>query len=227
MPARERKLSGEHKDIHELFARNRAWAARIREQDSEFFLKLSRQQSPRYLWIGCADSRVPANEIVDLLPGELFVHRNVANLVVHTDLNCLSVIQFAVDVLRVEHVIVCGHYGCGGVRAALRDTRLGLSENWLRHVQDVHAMHKHAIGGEDSDATADRLCELNVIEQVVNVCRAGIVRDAWDRGQALAVHGWIYGLRDGLLKDLGINVAHAGELERAYGQAVERLRSLP
>ena len=220
-------MSGKPEDIRELFASNRAWAARIREQDPEFFLKLSRQQSPRYLWIGCADSRVPANEIVDLLPGELFVHRNVANLVVHTDLNCLSVIQFAVDALRVEHIIVCGHYGCGGVRAALEDTRLGLSENWLRHVQDVHALHRHDIGPGSGDAEADRLCELNVIEQVVNVCRTGIVRDAWERNQALAVHGWIYGLRDGLLKDLDVSVARAGEVEPAYGRALERLRSRP
>ena len=213
--------------IKGLFASNRAWAARIRERDPEFFLKLSAQQTPRYLWIGCADSRVPASEIVDLLPGELFVHRNIANLVVHTDLNCLSVIQFAVDALKVEHIIVCGHFGCTGVRAALRGDRLGLSDNWLRHVQDVHALHRgfmSAGGGEDA---VNRLCELNVIEQVVNVCRTSVVQEAWERGQALAVHGWVYGLKDGLLKDLGLSVDGTKGLESAYGEAVARLRALP
>ena len=213
--------------IRELFASNRAWAARIRERDPEFFLKLSAQQSPRYLWIGCADSRVPANEIVDLLPGELFVHRNIANLVVHTDLNCLSVIQFAVDVLKVEHIIVCGHLGCSGVRAALRGDRLGLSDNWLRHVQDVHARHRDWISTGGGDDAVNRLCELNVIEQVVNVCRTTVVQEAWERGQVLEVHGWVYGLKDGLLKDLGVSVGGAGALERAYGEAVARLRALP
>lgn len=216
-----------HSDIRALFGRNRAWAARIRERDPEFFRKLSEQQSPRYLWIGCADSRVPANEIVDLLPGEMFVQRNIANMVIHTDLNCLSVIQFAVDVLKVEHIIVCGHYGCAGVRAALRKDHVGLADNWLRHLQDVHIRHNESIspgGGEDA---ADRLCELNVIEQVVNVCRTGIVRDAWKRNQALAVHGWIYGLRDGLLKDLGLSVASPDVLEHTYGEAVSRLKGMP
>ena len=215
-------------DIRELFASNRAWAARIRQQDPDFFIKLSRQQSPRYLWIGCADSRVPANEIVGMLPGELFVHRNLANLVVHTDLNCLSVLQFAIDVLKVSHVIVCGHFGCSGVRAALRGDRVGLGDNWLRHVQDVHVRH-HATIRHDAgeEAAVDRLCELNVIEQVVNVCRTTVVVDAWDRGQPLQVHGWIYDLRDGLLKDLGVSVAAAGTLERAYGAAITRLRELP
>ncbi|MFU8821264.1 MAG: carbonate dehydratase [Gammaproteobacteria bacterium] len=213
--------------IRALFTSNRAWAARIRERDPEFFLKLSAQQSPRYLWIGCADSRVPANEIVDLLPGELFVHRNIANLVVHTDLNCLSVIQFAVDVLKVEHIIVCGHFGCSGVRAALRGDRLGLSDNWLRHVQDVHARHRDCLSsGSDEDAV-NRLCELNVIEQVVNVCRTTVVQEAWERGQALEVHGWVYGLKDGLLKDLGVSVGGMAVLERTYGEAVSRLRDMP
>lgn len=213
--------------VRDLFARNRAWAAGIRERDPEFFLKLSAQQSPRYLWIGCADSRVPANDIVGLLPGELFVHRNIANLVVHTDLNCLSVIQFAVDVLQVEHVIVCGHYGCSGVGAALRGDRVGLSDNWLRHVQDVHNRHRDGIAPGSGEDALNSLCELNVIEQVVNVSRTTIVQEAWARGQALAVHGWIYGLRDGLLKDLGLTLTGADALEHGYSDAVTRLRSMP
>src|SRR5688500_7136823 len=190
--------------LSHLFDNNKAWAQRIRQQDPDFFLNLSRQQTPGYLWIGCSDSRVPANEIVGLLPGELFVHRNVANIVVHTDLNCLSVMQFAIDILKVRHVIVCGHYGCSGVRAALHDERHGLIDNWLRHLQDVRDKHK----GITSE---DRLCELNVIEQVANVCQTTIVRDAWQRGQELHVHGWIYGLEDGLLRDLNTTVAAAGE----------------
>lgn len=213
-------------EIGELLRRNRAWSQRIRGRDSEFFLKLSRQQAPRYLWIGCSDSRVPANEIVDLLPGEMFVHRNIANQVIHTDLNCLSVIHFAVDVLKVEHIIVCGHYGCGGVLAALRGERVGLSDNWLRHIQDVHERHRDIIGAAADEPAADRLCELNVIEQAINVCRTGIVRDAWQRGQPLAVHGWIYGLRDGIIKDLGISVAAPGELERSCTEAIARLTAV-
>ncbi len=190
-----------------LFEKNRAWSAQIREQDPNFFLELSRQQSPQYLWIGCSDSRVPANEIVGLLPGELFVHRNVANVVVHSDLNCLSVMQFAVDILKVRHIIVCGHYGCSGVRAALRRERIGLCDNWLRHVQDVAFKHEQSVAAADGDSkAADRLCELNVIEQVVNVCHTTVARDAWKRGQELAVHGWIYGLQDGLLHDLNTTV---------------------
>ncbi|TAK83489.1 MAG: carbonate dehydratase [Betaproteobacteria bacterium] len=196
-----------------LFRNNAAWAARIRAQDPAFFERLSRQQTPAYLWIGCSDSRVPANEIVGLMPGELFVHRNVANIVVHTDLNCLSVIQFAVDILKVRHVIVCGHYGCSGVRAALRGERHGLIDNWLRHVQDVRDKHQAA--------AEDRLCELNVIEQVANVCQTTIVQDAWARGQALHVHGWIYDLRDGLLRDLNVTVAGAQELAPAYRAALQ------
>ena len=191
--------------LNHLFENNKAWAGRIREQDADFFLKLSRQQLPGYLWIGCSDSRVPANEIVGLLPGELFVHRNVANLVVHTDLNCLSVMQFAVDILKVRHIIVCGHYGCSGVKAALRRERLGLSDNWLRHVQDVRQKHQHLLASVGGDSAAcDRLCELNVIEQVANVRDTTIARNAWERGQELAVHGWIYGLHDGLLRDLNV-----------------------
>ncbi|MCX6926998.1 MAG: carbonate dehydratase, partial [Verrucomicrobia bacterium] len=188
--------------LSHLFASNRAWSQRIREQDPEFFSKLSRQQTPRYLWIGCSDSRVPANQIVGLLPGELFVHRNVANVVVHTDLNCLSVAQFAVDVLQVQHIIVCGHYGCGGVGAVLRQERLGLVDNWLRHVEDVRQKHEsRLLALPELAQQVDRLCELNVIEQVLNVSHTSIVRAAWQRGQTLAVHGWIYGLHDGLLHD--------------------------
>jgi carbonic anhydrase len=189
--------------LSHLFDNNKAWAARIRQQDSGFFATLSHQQSPKYLWIGCSDSRVPANQIVGLSPGELFVHRNIANLVVHTDLNCLSVMQFAVEILKVEHIIVCGHYGCGGVQAALRGDRLGLSDNWLRHIQDVRQKHEETLANAGGEAS-DRLCELNVIEQVANVRDTTIARDAWERGQELAVHGWIYGLRDGLLRDLNV-----------------------
>ncbi len=209
------------RNLRQLFDKNRAWAERIRARDPQFFEKLSRQQSPEYLWIGCSDSRVPANEIVDLLPGELFVHRNVANLVVHTDLNCLSVMQFAVDILKVRHIIVCGHYGCSGVRAAFRRERIGLSDNWLRHVQDVSHKHEQALaaaGGET--AASDRLCELNVIEQVSNVCQTTIVRDAWERGQELTIHGWVYGLKDGLLRDLNTTVADAQQPAAAYQAAI-------
>ena len=210
--------------LKHLFDNNHAWAGRIRRQDPEFFLKLSRQQSPAYLWIGCADSRVPANEIVGVLPGELFVHRNIANLVVHTDLNCLSVMQFAVDLLKVKHIIVCGHYGCSGVRAALRQERLGLSDNWLRHLQDVRQKHEQFLGSIRSDAEAsDRLCELNVVEQVLNVCYTTIARDAWDRGQELTVHGWIYGLRDGLLRDLNFTVTAFHESITLYQAALAAL----
>jgi carbonic anhydrase len=208
-----------------LFANNRAWAKSVTARDPEFFATLSRQQSPKYLWIGCSDSRVPANEIVGLLPGELFVHRNVANVVVHTDLNCLSVLQFAVDVLRVEHVIVTGHYGCGGVRAAYSGESLGLIDNWLRHVQDVRDQHRASLEERSSeDARLDRLCELNVIEQARHVCQTTIVGDAWRRGQPLTVHSWIYALRDGLLRDLGFTVAALDEVSREYDGA---LRSQP
>ena len=193
--------------LNELFANNRAWATRMARQDPDFFTRLSSQQAPQYLWIGCADSRVPANEIVGLAPGELFVHRNVANVVVHADLNCLSVLQFAVEVLKVQHIIVCGHYGCGGVGAALRDERLGLVDNWLRHVQDVRWKHQTELDGLPTEQKRhDRLCELNVVEQVLNVSQTTVVRDAWSRGQQLEVHGWIYDLHDGLLRDLGVSV---------------------
>jgi carbonic anhydrase len=189
--------------LNHLFDNNKAWAARIRQQDPEFFAMLSHQQSPKYLWIGCSDSRVPANQIAGLSPGELFVHRNIANLVVHTDLNCLSVMQFAVEILKVEHIIVCGHYGCSGVQAVLRGDRLGLSDNWLRHIQDVRQKHEKTLADAGGEAS-DRLCELNVIQQVANVRDTTIARDAWERGQELAVHGWIYGLHDGLLRDLNV-----------------------
>jgi carbonic anhydrase len=200
------------RSLDHLFENNRAWAARMVRQDPEFFKRLAAQQKPQYLWIGCSDSRVPANDIVGLLPGELFVHRNVAQLVVHTDLNCLSTIQFAVDVLQVTDIFVCGHYGCGGVGAALRNEKLGLVDNWLRHVQDVVSKHRSQLDALDSERQHDRLCELNVIEQVINVSQTTVVRDAWERGQELAVHGWIYDLRDGLLRDLGVDVTASAEV---------------
>ena len=207
-----------------LFSNNRDWARRTTAREPEFFQSLSEQQSPKYLWIGCSDSRVPANEIVGLRPGELFVHRNVANVVVHTDLNCLSVLQYAIDVLKVEHVIVCGHYGCGGVRAAYLRSSLGLIDNWLRHVQDVRDRHDAMVNAERGDeARIARLCELNVIEQVTHVSRTTIVEDAWRRDQALTIHGWIYDLRDGLLRDLFCTAAAATEVVAAYTDALGRL----
>jgi carbonic anhydrase len=210
--------------IEQLFRNNRDWARRRVEESPDFFARLIAQQSPEFLWIGCSDSRVPANEIVGLLPGELFVHRNVANLVVHTDLNCLSVLQYAVDVLKVRHVIVCGHYGCGGVRAALRRDRFGLIDNWLRHVQDVVEQHERTLNAiEPFDDRADRLCELNVIEQARHLCQTTIVQDAWTRGQPLAVHGWIYGLQDGRLRDLGVSTERASEIDKEYQAAVAAL----
>ncbi|MDP1532278.1 MAG: carbonate dehydratase [Burkholderiales bacterium] len=212
------------KKLHQLFDSNRAWSERIRRQDPDFFRKLARQQTTEYLWIGCSDSRVPANEIVDLLPGELFVHRNIANVVAHTDLNCLSVIQFAVDVLKVKHIVVVGHYGCNGVGAALRGERIGLSDNWLRHVQDVRRKHEARLGSvTDAAQRADRLCELNVIEQTANVCHTTIVGDAWERGQQLSVHGWVYGLRDGLIRDLKFTADSPDEVPVAYAAALDGL----
>ena len=206
--------------LEHLLDRNRRWSRDIHAREPDFFQRLAAQQSPKYLWIGCSDSRVPANEIVDLLPGELFVHRNVANVVVHTDLNCLSVLQFAVDVLRVEHVIVVGHYGCGGIRAALANRPLGLIDNWLRHVQDVAERHAALLSGLDEHARVDRLCELNVVEQVQHVARTTIVQDAWQRGQPLTLHGWVYGLSDGLVKDLHIEADCAAKLEADYRAAL-------
>jgi carbonic anhydrase len=216
-------MTTEH-TLASLFVNNREWARRTTARDPDFFQSLSEQQSPRYLWIGCSDSRVPANEIVGLKPGELFVHRNVANVVVHTDLNCLSVLQYAVDVLQVEHVIVCGHYGCGGVRAAYLRSSLGLIDNWLRHVQDVRDRHHAAIdGAADDDKRIARLCELNVVEQVIHVCRTTIVEDAWRRGQRVTIHGWIYDLRDGLLRDLHCTAAASSQVVAAHTDALERL----
>jgi carbonic anhydrase len=207
--------------VSQLFENNRLWARRTTERDPAFFESLVAQQSPKYLWIGCSDSRVPANEIVGLLPGELFVHRNVANVVVHTDLNCLSVLQYAIDVLKVEHVIVCGHYGCGGVRAAYARASLGLIDNWLRHVQDVHDRHADLISQTSGDdARVERLCELNVIEQARHVCQTTIVRDAWRRRQPVTVHGWIYDLRDGLLRDLRCSASAIDELPASHSAGV-------
>jgi carbonic anhydrase len=209
------------KTLKHLFERNKEWAERIRASDPDFFSNLSRQQTPNYLWIGCADSRVPANEITAMQPGDLFVHRNVANLVVHTDLNCLSVIQYAVEVLQVQHVIVCGHYGCGGVLAAMENKRHGLIDNWLRHIQDVAQKHEGQLAEITfSQQKFDRLCELNVIEQVINVCQTTVVDNAWERGQTLSVHGWIYGIDNGLLHDLNICVTSQDELRTQYRAAV-------
>jgi len=200
------------KDLHRLLDQNRAWAENIKASDPDFFQNLAKQQNPRYLWIGCADSRVPSTQLAGLMPGEMFVHRNVANLVVHTDFNCLSVMQYAVDVLKVEHIIVCGHDGCGGVKAAMSDLNFGLINNWLRHVQDVFHEHEGQLAKiSDENERVDRLCELNVIEQVRNVARTTIVQRAWQRGQELVVHGWIYGLQDGLLRDLGVSIDNADE----------------
>lgn len=214
------------KNLEVLFKNNRDWAARIRAERPDFFEQLAKQQSPKFLWVGCSDSRVPANEIVGLMPGEVFVHRNIANVVVHTDLNCLSVIQFAVDVLKVEHIMVVGHYGCGGVRAALFGDRIGLADNWLHHVNDVRDKHADALAAIGlSDARANRLCELNVIEQVANVCQTTIVRDAWERGQDVAVHGWIYGLHDGQLRDLNVTVVSRDEATGICKAAAKALNS--
>jgi carbonic anhydrase len=210
-------------DIAQLFSNNRAWANRVTENDPDFFRRLSRQQAPSYLWIGCSDSRVPANQIVDLLPGEMFVHRNVANVVGHADLNCLSTIQFAVDILHVRHIIVCGHYGCGGVLASLRDETLGLVDIWLRQVREVRLKHGaqiDALPGES--ARHDRLCELNVIEQVLNVGRTTIVRQAWSANLPLTVHGWIYDIRDGLLRSLDVRVASEADVESCFAASGAR-----
>jgi carbonic anhydrase len=210
------------KRLDQLLDSNRAWAAAMVRQQPDFFSRLVNQQSPRYLWIGCADSRVPANEIVDLAPGELFVHRNVANLVIHTDLNCLSVLQFAVDVLKVEDVIVTGHYGCGGIAAALRDGSFGLIDNWLRHVQDIRDDHREMLAAAGPHAL-DRLCELNVLEQALNVCRTTVVQDAWKRGQHVAVHGWVYAVSDGLVRDLNFCATGEDDVEAVFRQAVAAL----
>ncbi|WP_242107680.1 carbonate dehydratase [Luteimonas aquatica] len=210
--------------LDELLLRNRIWSERIRAEDPEFFARLSRQQAPEYLWIGCSDSRVPANQIIDLAPGEVFVHRNIANVVVHTDLNCLSVIQFAVDVLQVKHILVVGHYGCGGVHAALHGHRVGLADNWLRHVADVADKHAAMLARARPNERHDRLCELNVIEQVQNVCLSTIARDAWARGQSLTVHGWVYSLQNGRAHDMGISIDAYEKLEAAYDAAIARVQ---
>jgi carbonic anhydrase len=211
----------------QLFENNRKWAGSIVSRDADFFKKLAAQQSPEYLWIGCADSRVSANELLGLLPGELFVHRNIANVVVHSDLNCLSVLQFAIDVLKVKHIIVCGHYGCSGVQAALTGRRIGLADNWLRHVQDVHQKHERYLGEVlPPKERLDRLCELNVIEQVVNVCQTTIIQDAWERGQEVAVHGWVYGIQDGLLSELGMTINSADMLAPHLERSLARYKSL-
>jgi carbonic anhydrase len=209
--------------LQELLDRNRAWSDEIKSREPDFFNALAAQQVPEYLWIGCSDSRVPANQITGLMPGEIFVHRNIANVVVHTDLNCLSVMQFAVDVLKVKHILVVGHYGCAGVKAALLNRRFGLIDNWLRHIQDVRQKHAEMIETVAEEKRATRLCELNVIEQVVNVSQTTVVQDAWDRGQQVAVHGWVYSLRDGLIRDLQITVAGPGELAPAYQHALAGL----
>jgi len=207
-----------------LLERNRTWSLDLRTHDPDYFRRLADQQAPKYLWIGCSDSRVPANQIIDMAPGEVFVHRNVANVVVHTDLNCLSTVQFAVDVLKVEHILVVGHYGCGGVRAALEGARLGLVDNWLRHVGDVAQKHAAALDGIDLLAPRHaRLCELNVIEQVVNVAQTTVVMDAWERGQNLTVHGWCYSLENGLVNDLGLEIAQHSQLLDQYHRALARL----
>jgi carbonic anhydrase len=211
-------------DLQELFANNRRWAAKVEGRAPGFFSRLQQQQTPQYLWIGCADSRVPANELVDLLPGELFVHRNVANVVVHSDLNCLTVMQYAVDELRVRHIIVVGHSGCGGVRAALTDARVGLADNWLRHVQDVRHMHQAWLDTVAEPRRLDALCELNVLEQARNACRTTVVQDAWQRGQEVVVHGWVYGLHNGLLEDLGLAVNSADDVVGAYRGALAAVK---
>jgi len=198
--------------LDELFSNNRQWAAKVTKEDPEFFTTLSKQQKPEYLWIGCADSRVPANQIVDLLPGEVFVHRNIANVVVHTDLNCLSVIQFAVDVLKVKHIMVVGHYGCGGIKAAMGTEEHGMIDNWLRHIKDVYRLHREELDGIENQQTRfDRMCELNVVEQVANVCQSSIVQNAWKIGQELHVHGWCYSIEDGHITDLKRTVSNAEE----------------
>ena len=206
--------------LEELLQSNRLWAKKVEARSPGFFTGLLQQQAPQYLWIGCADSRVPANELVDLAPGELFVHRNVANVVVHSDLNCLSVIQFATDLLKVKHIIVVGHSGCGGVRAALEDVRVGLADNWIRHVQDVRNRHQAWLDGVAPERRVDALCELNVVEQARNICQTTIVQDAWARGQEIVVHGWFYGLHNGLLQDLNMTVGGAEDMAAAFDKAL-------
>lgn len=211
-------------ELNELFENNRRWATEVEQREPGFFTRLLKQQTPQYLWIGCADSRVPANELVDLLPGELFVHRNIANVIVPSDLNALSVIQYAVDALRVRHVIVVGHSNCGGVKAALNNLRVGLADNWLRHIQDVRDQHRAFLDQVPAERRVDALVELNVLEQARNVCRTTIVEDAWQRGQEVVIHGWVYGLHNGLLEDLRMTVGHIDDIEPAHARAVEAVR---
>jgi carbonic anhydrase len=211
-------------NLDHLLKKNRDWAARIEKERPGFFAALAQQQSPEYLWIGCADSRVPANEIIDLPPGEVFVHRNIANVVVHSDLNCLSVLQFAVEVLKVKHILVVGHYGCGGVRLALERKRVGLADNWLQHVRDVATEHRQELAQiENDDQRADRLCELNSLDQAMHVCETTVVRDAWERGQELQVHSWVYSLKNGCARDLGFSVGSAADFARRREQGIRRL----
>ncbi|MBS0383264.1 MAG: carbonate dehydratase [Proteobacteria bacterium] len=212
---------------NEILQNNRRWSEKIRAQDPHFFERLFRQQAPKYLWIGCSDSRVPANQIMDMDPGEVFVHRNISNLVLHSDMNCLSVLQFAVDVLKVEHIMIVGHYGCGGVGAALHGDRLGLIDNWLRYIGDTMERHRKLMDATAPAGRHDRLCELNVIEQVANAAHTTIVRDAWDRGQPLTVHGWCYGLSDGCIHDLGMDVARFDALDTGYSHALAQLTATP
>jgi len=203
--------------LKNLLENNKKWAKELKEADPGFFTKLSNQQTPEYLWIGCSDSRVPANEIVNLMPGEIFVHRNIANVVVHTDLNCLSVIQYAVDILKIKHIIVCGHYGCGGINAAMDNREHGLIDNWLRHIKDVYRYHQEKMDAlADERERADLLCELNVIEQVANVCHTTFVQNAWQRGQSLAVHGWIYSIEDGILRDMDVCITGSNEISSIH-----------
>jgi carbonic anhydrase len=214
-------------ELKDLLENNKKWVAEMNVRYPGFFQRLSRQQSPKFLWIGCADSRVPANQIVGLLPGELFVHRNVSNVVSPGDPNCLSAIQYAVDILRVRHIIVCGHYGCGGVQATVEDRTLGLSDQWLRHVRDIRDQHREYLAGTDQSLRFDRLCELNVIEQVMNVTRTSIVRDVWSRHQELSIHGWIYAIGNGLLRDLGISISGPEETSQKYKDAISSVMSAP
>lgn len=215
-------MDDDTQELTELLERNRLWAESVKQRDAGFFTRLAQQQTPKYMWIGCADSRVPANEIIGLDPGEVFVHRNVANVVVHSDLNALSTVQFAVEHLKVEHIIVVGHYGCAGVRAALKGTRVGLADNWLRHVQDVRLRHRKRIEHLPPEQQEDVLCEMNVIEQVGNVALSTVMQDAWARGQAVKVHGWVYGLKDGLAKDLKVTMDHPDTVVEVFGRALKR-----
>ena len=213
--------------LEHLLDSNKQWAQRIKNDDPSFFSKLTNQQTPRYLWIGCADSRVPCTQLVDVLPGDMFVHRNVANLVIHTDFNCLSVMQYAIDVLKVEHIIVCGHYRCGGVQAALQQQSFGLVDNWLRHIQDIIVKHQRYLDTFPTEQERlDKLCELNVMEQVFNVCENTLVRNAWQRGQKLSVHGWIYGVEDGLLRDLALSLSSTAEMKAAVHRLLTQTQAI-